>query len=76
MDKCIVCGSEHLHNFSRQYGGDINSNGNLSGIADGPDEATCEECDAEYVEGELVTEYYLAKWMPESVREYLARKRA
>jgi|14_taG_2_1085336.scaffolds.fasta_scaffold144645_2 hypothetical protein len=76
LEKCLVCGSKHLDNFCRQYGGDINSNGRLSGIADGPDEARCEECDAEYVEGELVTEYYLAKWMPKSVRRHIDQKKA
>lgn len=73
MDKCIVCGSKHLDHFSRSWGGD-GYNGKCCAMVDGPNEATCEECGAEYLEDELVTEYYLARWMPEAVRDYLRSK--
>ena len=55
-EKCEVCGEETETSDERQIGGDINSNGNLSGMADVPCVVWC-ECGAAYFDGERAEEY-------------------
>lgn len=46
-NRCLVCGEE-LEFHGTQWGGDGDP------ICDGPDQATCDECGAEYQEDELI----------------------
>lgn len=59
-NRCLVCNEElEFHGTTMPGSGEINSNGNLAGHADGPEQATCFECGAEYQEDELIC----TKWI-------------
>ena len=66
--KCIVCKSDDEMDAYAHIGG-----GNGDPEWDGPEQADCEFCGANYVEGDLVTHYPYPEHepMPEAVRLYL-----
>lgn len=57
-NKCLVCTEElEFHGTTMPGSGEINSKGQLAGVADGPDQALCLECGAMYQEDEMISDH-------------------
>ena len=72
---CDVCGAECEKSGETQIGGDINSNGNLSGVADCPTVVWCDDCGAAYFEDERDERHDLQEQFYKDLRNKILKKK-